>query len=141
MNRMTTGLGFGVLLAVVVAGGQSITAVGAPSPVSSLSAESSPFPVSSPFAAATASRASSPSRSRALRMAAEQSDAASSGQLLRLGAGQKLVVKDVIADPNGWTHVRYDRTFDGLRVIGGDLVSHRDRRVRSRASAGTARTR
>jgi len=42
-------------------------------------------------------------------------------------SGQRLIVKDVIKDPDGSTHVRYTRTYDGLRVIGGDLVSHRDR--------------
>jgi Zn-dependent metalloprotease len=60
-------------------------------------------------------------------MAAEQSGAASAGMALGLGSGEKLVVKDVITDADGTTHVRYNRTFDGLRVIGGDLVSHRDR--------------
>jgi len=60
-------------------------------------------------------------------MAAEQSGAASAGQVLGLGSGQRLVVKDVITDADGSTHVRYDRTYNGLRVIGGDLVSHRDR--------------
>jgi len=44
-----------------------------------------------------------------------------------LGSREKLVVKDVITDADGSTHVRYDRTFDGLRAIGGDLVSHRDK--------------
>ena len=43
------------------------------------------------------------------------------------GGGEQLVVKDVITDLDGSTHVRYDRTFDGLRVVGGDLVSHRDK--------------
>jgi len=52
---------------------------------------------------------------------------------LGLGTGEKLVVRDVITDADGSTHVRYDRTFDGLRVIGGDLVSHRD-------SAGTVQS-
>ena len=60
-------------------------------------------------------------------MAAEQSGGASAGMALGLGSGEKLVVKDVITDADGTTHVRYNRTFDGLRVIGGDLVSHRDR--------------
>jgi Zn-dependent metalloprotease len=55
------------------------------------------------------------------------SGAASDGQALGLGAGERLVVKDVITDRNGSSHVRYDRTFGGLRVIGGDLVSHRAR--------------
>src|SRR5665811_1335302 len=56
-----------------------------------------------------------------------QSGAASAGRALRLGSGQKLVVTDVIHDANGSTNVRYNRTFQGLRVIGGDLVSHRDK--------------
>ena len=60
-------------------------------------------------------------------MAAEQSDAGSSAQALGLGSGEKLVVKDVITDSDGTTNVRYNRTFDGLRVIGGDFVSHRDK--------------
>jgi Zn-dependent metalloprotease len=34
------------------------------------------------------------------------------------------VARDVITDSNGTTHVRYDRTFAGLRVLGGDLVVH-----------------
>lgn len=37
------------------------------------------------------------------------------------------MVKDVNTDADGSVHVRYNRTFGGLRVIGGDLVSHRDR--------------
>jgi Zn-dependent metalloprotease len=60
-------------------------------------------------------------------MAAEQSEAGSSAQALGLGSGEKLVVKDVITDGDGTTNVRYNRTFDGLRVIGGDFVSHRDK--------------
>ena len=37
------------------------------------------------------------------------------------------MVRDVITDPDGTTNVRYDRTYRGLRVVGGDLVSHRVR--------------
>ena len=59
-------------------------------------------------------------------MAAEQSASPLAGQRLGLGNGERLVVKDVIKDSDGSTHVRYNRTFNGLRVIGGDLVSHRD---------------
>ena len=43
---------------------------------------------------------------------------------LGLASGEKLVVKDVQVDADGTRHIRYDRTFDGLRVIGGDLVVH-----------------
>ena len=38
--------------------------------------------------------------------------------------GQKFVVTDTIFDSNGATHVRMDRRYQGLRVIGGDLVVH-----------------
>jgi Zn-dependent metalloprotease len=75
----------------------------------------------------TAFGASPPSPDRAAGIATEQSGSAAAGQALGLGSGEKLVVKDVINDADGSTHVRYDRTFDGLRVIGGDLVSHRDK--------------
>jgi Zn-dependent metalloprotease len=60
-------------------------------------------------------------------MVAEQVGAASAGRALGLGSGERLVVKDVITDADGTTHVRYNRTYNGLRVIGGDLVIHRDR--------------
>ncbi|MEX2968751.1 M4 family metallopeptidase [Streptomyces sp. C184] len=43
---------------------------------------------------------------------------------LGLGAQEKLVVKDVIKDADGTTHTRYDRTYAGLPVLGGDLVVH-----------------
>src|SRR5665648_275285 len=90
-----------VLLAMVVASGQSAPAFGASSPVPS------------------------PSPGKTLNIAAEQSRAVSAGQALGIGSGERLVVKDVIKDADGSTHVRYNRTFNGLRVIGGDLVSHR----------------
>lgn len=38
--------------------------------------------------------------------------------------GQAFQVKSTIVDKNGTTHVRMDRTYHGLRVIGGDLVVH-----------------
>ncbi|WP_308124928.1 hypothetical protein [Streptomyces sp. NEAU-YJ-81] len=43
---------------------------------------------------------------------------------LGLGAKEKLVVTDVIKDVDGTTHTRYDRTYDGLPVLGGDLIVH-----------------
>ncbi|MEU5437509.1 M4 family metallopeptidase [Streptomyces sp. NPDC020719] len=43
---------------------------------------------------------------------------------LGLGAQEKLVVRDVIKDADGTVHTRYDRTYDGLPVLGGDLVVH-----------------
>ncbi|WP_404382541.1 M4 family metallopeptidase [Knoellia locipacati] len=41
---------------------------------------------------------------------------------LGLSKDEKLVVRSVVTDPDGTQHVRYERTFKGLRVIGGDLV-------------------
>nr|QHU81876.1 transglutaminase-activating metalloprotease [Streptomyces netropsis] len=41
---------------------------------------------------------------------------------LGLGAKEKLVVRDVTKDADGTTHTRYERTYDGLPVLGGDLV-------------------
>ncbi|MER7638910.1 M4 family metallopeptidase [Streptomyces sp. NPDC126522] len=43
---------------------------------------------------------------------------------LGLGAKEKLVVKDVTQDADGTTHTRYERTYSGLPVLGGDLVVH-----------------
>ena len=72
---------FGALLAVFVAGGQALMAAGASSPV--------PPPPSG----------------KARSITVEQSGAASAGRALRLGSGQKLVVKDVIHDTHGSTTV------------------------------------
>ncbi|MER0242590.1 M4 family metallopeptidase [Streptomyces sp. HSW2009] len=47
---------------------------------------------------------------------------AKTASTLRLGAKEKLVVKDVSLDADGTTHTRYERTYDGLPVLGGDLV-------------------
>jgi Zn-dependent metalloprotease len=43
---------------------------------------------------------------------------------LKLGPREKLVPKDVIQDADGTLHTRYERTYAGLPVIGGDLVVH-----------------
>ncbi|MFL4902245.1 M4 family metallopeptidase [Streptomyces sp. MMS24-I2-30] len=43
---------------------------------------------------------------------------------LGLGAKEKLVVKDVVKDNDGTVHTRYERTYAGLPVLGGDLVVH-----------------
>ncbi|WP_371527072.1 M4 family metallopeptidase [Streptomyces sp. NBC_01283] len=41
---------------------------------------------------------------------------------LGLGSKEKLVVRDVTKDGDGTTHTRYERTYEGLPVLGGDLV-------------------
>jgi Zn-dependent metalloprotease len=49
------------------------------------------------------------------------------GAAFGLDADQGLVTKSVSTDADGTTHVRFDRTFKGLPVVGGDLVVHTDR--------------
>jgi Zn-dependent metalloprotease len=58
-------------------------------------------------------------------VAAEQSKVAEAARALGLGPGQALQVKGVVTDRDGTRHVRYERTFKGLPVIGGDLVVER----------------
>ncbi|MFJ4833336.1 M4 family metallopeptidase [Streptomyces sp. NPDC088747] len=41
---------------------------------------------------------------------------------LNLGAKEKLVVRDIAKDADGTLHTRYERTYAGLPVLGGDLV-------------------
>ncbi|MGW0708800.1 M4 family metallopeptidase [Streptomyces sp. NPDC002643] len=43
---------------------------------------------------------------------------------LNLGAQEELVVRDVVKDADGTVHTRYERTYGGLPVLGGDLVVH-----------------
>ncbi|EDY54025.1 MULTISPECIES: M4 family metallopeptidase [Streptomyces] len=54
----------------------------------------------------------------------QQADAGTTAREIGLGAKEKLVVKDVVRDADGTVHTRYERTYDGLPVLGGDLVVH-----------------
>ncbi|MEV7453663.1 M4 family metallopeptidase, partial [Streptomyces nigra] len=64
-----------------------------------------------------------PARRTALIKSA-QSEAAGTAQRIGLGGKEKLLVKDVVKDADGTTHTRYERTYAGLPVLGGDLVVH-----------------
>ncbi|MET7604121.1 M4 family metallopeptidase [Streptomyces avermitilis] len=44
-----------------------------------------------------------------------------------LGTKEKLVVRDVVKDADGTLHTRYERTYNGLPVLGGDLVVHQSK--------------
>ncbi|MFJ3789042.1 M4 family metallopeptidase [Kitasatospora sp. NPDC090091] len=59
---------------------------------------------------------------------------------LALGGQEKLVAKDAVVDANGTRHLRFERTFAGLPVLGGDLVVHQasDGAVKSVDKAVTA---
>ncbi|MFG3494759.1 M4 family metallopeptidase [Streptomyces sp. NPDC047928] len=63
----------------------------------------------------------SPAQRTALIRAADAGKAATAREL-GLGAQEKLVVRDVVQDRDGTTHTRYERTYAGLPVLGGDLV-------------------
>ncbi|MFE4696661.1 M4 family metallopeptidase [Streptomyces sp. NPDC056738] len=65
----------------------------------------------------------SPARHAALLKGAGAA-AGSTAERIGLGAREKLVVKDVTRDADGTTHTRYERTYAGLPVLGGDLVVH-----------------
>jgi Zn-dependent metalloprotease len=54
----------------------------------------------------------------------QQADAGTTAEQIGLGAKEKLVVKDVVKDADGTVHTRYERTYDGLPVLGGDLIVH-----------------
>ncbi|MGW2180034.1 M4 family metallopeptidase [Streptomyces sp. NPDC001732] len=63
----------------------------------------------------------SPSQRAELIREADATKAATAKEL-GLGSQEKLVVRDVIQDNDGTTHTRYERTFAGLPVLGGDLI-------------------
>ncbi|MFE3634683.1 M4 family metallopeptidase [Streptomyces cellostaticus] len=61
-----------------------------------------------------------PQRAELIRHADAQR--AATARAIGLGAKEKLVVKDVVKDADGTLHTRYERTYAGLPVLGGDLV-------------------
>ncbi|MFE2105598.1 M4 family metallopeptidase [Kitasatospora sp. NPDC059463] len=73
-------------------------------------------------AAAPAQAAPVPQQASLIALAGQQ--AAPVARALALGGQEQLVVKDVVVDANGTRHLRYDRTYAGLPVLGGDLVVH-----------------
>ncbi|MGW2811490.1 M4 family metallopeptidase, partial [Streptomyces sp. NPDC001450] len=64
-----------------------------------------------------------PAQHSALIKSAREKTSATA-RTLGLGAKEKLVVKDVVKDNDGTLHTRYERTYAGLPVLGGDLVVH-----------------
>ncbi|WP_372409746.1 M4 family metallopeptidase [Streptomyces luteireticuli] len=58
-------------------------------------------------------------------VAATPASAGDPADALRLGAKEKLIPRGTVTDPDGSVHTRYERTYEGLPVLGGDLVVHR----------------
>jgi Zn-dependent metalloprotease len=58
------------------------------------------------------------------------------GAAARVAINDRFTAQDVIVDANGTEHVRFDRSYAGLRVVGGDFVVHsRNGRMQSISSA------
>ncbi|MFD7452296.1 M4 family metallopeptidase [Kitasatospora sp. NPDC059827] len=64
--------------------------------------------------------------SRAALITSANQQTASLAQALGLDGKEQLVTKDVVQDANGARHLRYERTYAGLPVLGGDLIVHQD---------------
>ena len=80
-----------------------------------------PLLVAAPLAVAAA-----PGADPDAHPAAARARALALGNLRALAADgtERLVARDVIVDPDGTEHVRFDRAWRGLRVVGGDTVVH-----------------
>ncbi len=79
-----------------------------------------------------------PQRAAAIRDA--QASAADTARAIGLADREELVARDVVKDADGTVHTRYERTYDGLPVLGGDLVVHqRKNGARSTTKATSAR--
>ncbi|GAA2241064.1 M4 family metallopeptidase [Streptomyces indiaensis] len=89
---------------------------------------------SKPALAAAPVLLSAPARTALIQE--QQADAARTADAIGLGAQEKLVVRDVVKDADGSVHTRYERTYAGLPVLGGDLVVHQSK---SGATSGVTR--
>ncbi|MFD9322890.1 M4 family metallopeptidase [Streptomyces sp. NPDC060053] len=90
------------------------------------SGAASAAPVKAPQAAGQADPGAESVRLTPAQRAALIRDAdagkAAAAKELGLGAKEALVVRDVVKDADGTLHTRYERTYGGLPVLGGDLV-------------------
>ena len=59
--------------------------------------------------------------------------------LARAASGQTFRAGQALVDRNGSAHVRVDRFYRGLRVVGGDMVVHSDARGQLRSVSQTLR--
>jgi Zn-dependent metalloprotease len=57
---------------------------------------------------------------------AEQARTAQTAAALGVANGEVLKVRDVVKDADGTEFVRYDRTYNGLKVVGGDMIVKRN---------------
>ncbi|ORT55436.1 M4 family metallopeptidase [Streptomyces sp. CB03238] len=80
----------------------------------------------------------SPAQRTALIRAADATKTETAREL-GLGDQEKLAVRDVVQDRDGTTHTRYERTYAGLPVLGGDLVVTESRAGRTEGVSKASR--
>ncbi|MDQ0751403.1 Zn-dependent metalloprotease [Streptomyces africanus] len=110
--RRTAAVALAGVAALIAAAVQSGTATAAPTTAPSAAAKANP---------GSESVRLTPAQRAALIREADAGTARAAKDL-GLGAKEKLVVRDVLKDRDGTVHTRYERTYDGLPVLGGDLV-------------------
>ncbi|OQQ14275.1 peptidase M4 [Streptomyces sp. M41(2017)] len=91
--------------------------------IQTVPAAADPAPHTTPLRTGGLEAKLSPAQHTALLTKASQRTTDTAG-LLGLGPKEKLVVKDVVKDNDGTLHTRYERTYAGLPVLGGDVVVH-----------------
>ncbi|MGW0732764.1 M4 family metallopeptidase [Streptomyces sp. NPDC002851] len=103
--------------------GTAVTAAAALLATGLSTASAAPTPEPTPSAAPA--KLSASQRAELLRDA--NAERARTAKEIGLSADEKLVVRDVVKDRDGSVHTRYERTYDGLPVLGGDLVVHENK--------------
>ncbi|MEU9128706.1 M4 family metallopeptidase [Kitasatospora sp. NPDC048540] len=101
--------------------GAALLAVSLPT-AAHAAAGSAPAPNVRPAAGALAADLGPEQQSALLTSAA--ASAQRTAEALQLGPQEKLLPRSVLKDADGTLHTRYERTFAGLPVLGGDLVVH-----------------
>ncbi|WP_380286318.1 M4 family metallopeptidase [Kitasatospora purpeofusca] len=91
-----------------------------------------------PATSAAASTSASAAGARDSAVAQALANVAGNAAVFGFGPSQELVLKDVVLDADGASHVRFDRTFRDLPVVGGDLVVHQDARGRFKGASRAA---
>ncbi|MFD7259540.1 M4 family metallopeptidase [Streptomyces sp. NPDC059874] len=101
----------------------ALLAVGIQATTATADATASKAPAAAKSNPGAANRTLSASE-RATLLAEANSTTAQAAKALGLGSGEQLVVREVVQDADGTTHTMYERTYNGLPVLGGDLTVH-----------------
>ncbi|MFE3019581.1 M4 family metallopeptidase [Streptomyces sp. NPDC059256] len=86
-------------------------------------APTAPTPPAAPARAGALPAKLSPAQ-RAALLADATARRARTAATLGLGGKERLVPRSVLTDTDGTVHTRYERTYGGLPVLGGDLIVH-----------------